>query len=139
MSVEISFQNSVTEEQKRFIEEGFSEHAISMTGADGDMRPIVFTASTDGTLTGMVVAKTFWGGLHIKNLYVASNGRGKGIGLQLIEQACEKGKEYGCRFAFVETMSFQALDFYRKAGFELEYTRSGYDKGVDFHYLKRDF
>ena len=65
--------------------------------------------------------------------------RGKGVGRKLMEAACEKGVEYGCRFAFVETMSFQALDFYQKFGFVLEYTRKGYDKGVDFHYLRKDF
>lgn len=42
-----------------------------------------------------------------------------------------------CPFAFVETMSFQALDFYRKMGFELEFTRSGYKHGTAFHYLRK--
>ena len=31
-----------------------------------------------------------------------------------------------CPFAFVETMGFQALEFYEKCGFKLEFTRAGY-------------
>lgn len=133
--MQINYDNKVSEELKRFINQGFSDHAISEVGSDGEMQALVFTFTDEEKVLGAVVAKTFWGGLHIKNLYVSPDARGRGIGRELMNAACVKGKELGCRFAFVETMSFQALDFYQKLGFELEFTRPGYDHGVSFHYL----
>ena len=55
-----------------------------------------------------------------------------------MKNALKYGKENKCPFAFVETMSFQALDFYQKLGFQLEYTRTGYAHGTSFHYLRKD-
>lgn len=135
----IQYDTKVSDELKRFINQGFAEHAISEAGSDGEMQTIVFTAYDQGNVVGAVVAKTFWGALHIKNLFVSSKARGKGVGKELMEAACAKGIELGCRFAFVETMSFQALDFYRKLGFVLEFTRPGYDCGASFHYMKKEF
>lgn len=47
------------------------------------------------------------------------------------------GKQRGCHFAFVETMSFQAPEFYRKMGFKIEFSRPGYAKNTIFHYLTK--
>lgn len=59
------------------------------------------------------------------------------MGVRLMECALKYGSDKACPFAFVETMSFQALGFYRKMGFELEFTRSGYKHGTSFHYLQK--
>ena len=103
------------------------------------MQEFAFVARVNKELLGAVVSKTFWGGLHIKNLYLVPSARGKGVGKKLMDKAIEKGKRLGCRFAFVETMSFQALEFYKKLGFVEEFSRPGYDKGCIFHYLRKDF
>lgn len=42
-----------------------------------------------------------------------------------------------CHFAFVETMSFQALEFYQKMGFKQDFVRTGYAHNTSFHYLSR--
>jgi ribosomal protein S18 acetylase RimI-like enzyme len=54
-----------------------------------------------------------------------------------MEHAFAFGKESRCHFAFVETMSFQAPEFYQKLGFEIELKRDGYAAGTSFYYLKR--
>ncbi len=124
---------------KEKIYEGFSEHAISAVGSDGDMEEITLIAREGGRFLGAVHSKIFWGALHIKYLYISPDSRGKGIGKELMKQVLEKGIQQGCRFAFVETMNFQAVDFYRSFGFEEELVRTGFDKGASFHYLKLDF
>jgi hypothetical protein len=55
-----------------------------------------------------------------------------------MKKALQYGRDKDCPFAFVETMSFQALDFYQKMGFQLELTRTGYAHGTSFHYLRKD-
>ena len=130
-------QQSLTEDLKKQIYEGFSRHAIAMTGHDEKFDPVAFIANDKECFAGAIVAELFWGALHIKYIYVEDEYRGKGIGSQLMEYALKYGRDKKCPFAFVETMSFQALDFYRKVGFELEFTRSGYKHGTSFHYLRR--
>lgn len=80
---------------------------------------------------------TILGALHIKNVYVEDAYRNNGLGTRLMECALQYGRDHQCPFAFVETMSFQALGFYQKNGFQLEFTRPGYAHGVSFHYLKK--
>jgi len=132
-------EESLDKDLQRKIYEGFSEHARTAVGSDGNMEDITFTARRDDNLLGAVHGKTFWGALHIKYLYVAPDVRGKGIGKALMNRVFEKGIKMGCRFAFVETMNFQAVDFYKFLGFEEDFVRTGYDKGTTFHYLKKDF
>ncbi|MCP5492059.1 MAG: GNAT family N-acetyltransferase [Chlamydiales bacterium] len=124
---------------KKRIYEGFSEHALASVGSDSNMEDITFIARDSGIFLGAVHGKTFWGALHIKYLYVTPEARRNGIGKALMHRAFKKGILMGCRFAFIETMSFQAVDFYKNLGFIEEYVRSGYDKGTSFHYMRKDF
>ena len=54
-----------------------------------------------------------------------------------MKHALEKGRQLGCPFAYVETMSFQAVDFYKNLGFEESFVRHGYAHGTSFHYLQK--
>lgn len=54
-----------------------------------------------------------------------------------MQHALEYGKLRGCRFAFVETMSFQAPEFYQKLGFSIDFKREGFDAGASFYYLRK--
>lgn len=127
----------LTEELKKRIYAGFGKHAKAMTGHDEKFDPVAFVANDKGYFAGAIVVELFWGALHVKYIYVDDEYRGKGVGSKLMDCALKYGQSNRCPFAFVETMSFQALDFYRKVGFELEFTRSGYKHGTSFHYLRK--
>ncbi len=129
----------LTPDLKEQIFKGFSRHAVAKTGYDGLSDSVAFIATDEETFVGAVVVAQFWGALHVKYLYVEDAYRGQKIASHLMDRAFSYGKEKGCPFAFVETMSFQALGFYQKIGFQIEFTRSGYSHGTSFHYLKRDF
>lgn len=124
---------------KERIYEGFSRHAIAMIGHDEKFDTVTFKASDkNGSFAGAVVVELFWGALHVKYMYVEDEYRGCGLGSKLIEHALTYGRDNQCPFAFVETMSFQALGFYQKMGFELEFSRSGYKHDASFHYLRKN-
>lgn len=131
-------QDSLTEPLKKQLMEGFSRHAISKTGIDGKTDSVAFLAFDKEILVGAIVVEVFWGALHIKYILVEESYRGSKIGSKLMETALAFGQSHNCPFAFVETMSFQALGFYQKMGFVLEYTRSGYAQNTSFHYLRKD-
>ena len=131
-------QNKLTDEIKKKIFGGFRQQAIKSTGIDGlSEDPISFEIFKNSEFIGAIVVQPFWEQLHIKYLFVEERYRGQGIAGQLMNHALEFGKKRGCHFAFVETMSFQAPEFYQKMGFVIEFSRSGYAKNTSFHYLKK--
>jgi GNAT superfamily N-acetyltransferase len=130
-------QQTLTEELRKRVLDGFSRHAIATMGIHDLIEPIAFVAMEDGVFHGTVVVALFWGALHVKYVYVEEKYRGHGLGTRLMKQAFQYGREHNCPFAFVETMSFQASGFYQKLGFTIELTRTGFSHGTSFHYLKK--
>jgi len=127
----------MTKDLEKRIYKGFISHAIATVEHDGFRAPVAFVATEGGSFTGVVTAKIVWSGLHIQHLYVEEYMRGKGLGSKLMDRVHTFGREQGCTFAFVETLSFQALEFYQKLGYQIEFTRDGYSNGVSFHYLQK--
>ncbi len=131
-------QNKLTDEIKKKIFNGFGQQAIESTGINGLSEDPISFEIFDGTeFVGAIVVQPFWEQLHIKYLFVEKNYRGKGIARLLMNHALEYGKKRGCQFTFVETMSFQAPEFYQKMGFTIEFSRPGYAENTTFHYLKK--
>ena len=67
---------------------------------------------------GAIHGVAFWGLLVIHLLIVEECSRSKGAGSALLEAALQLGRERGCTRCVVETMSFQAPQFYARRGFE---------------------
>lgn len=131
-------QNKLRDEVKKKIFDGFGSQAVESTGINGlSEDPISFEIFNGTEFVGAIVVQPFWEQLHIKYLFVEKNYRGQGIARQLMNHALEFGIKRGCHFAFVETMSFQAPEFYQKMGFSIEFSRPGYAENTTFHYLKK--
>jgi ribosomal protein S18 acetylase RimI-like enzyme len=131
-------QNQLTEEIKKKILDGFSRDAIEKFGYDGQVpEPISFEIFDESEFVGAVVVYIFWGQLYIKYLFVEEKYRCQGVGRQLVERALQFGKKQGCQIAMVDTMNYQAPEFYEKLGFVLEFTRTGLAEGLSIHYYKK--
>ena len=89
---------------------------------------------TYGALTCLIR----WDAIWINNFFVKEKYRKQGIGKQLLDEAIRLSKNEGCRFLFVETISFHHVDFYRKNGFEEITKVCDYPKGYDYFLLKRE-
>lgn len=138
MSFQIN-QNKLEERIKKKIFDGFEKKAIKATGINGlSEEPISFEIFNEKEFVGAIVVQEFWGQLHIKYLFVEEDYRGQGIATQLMNHALEFGRQRKYSFAFVETMNFQAPDFYQKMGFTIEFSRPGYSKNTIFHYLRKN-
>lgn len=132
-------QSQLQDEIKTKIYEGFAQHAVEAKGFNGlDEKPIAFEIFSEQEFVGAIVVQLFWGELHIKYLFVEKRFRGQGAARELMCYACEFGRRRGCRFAFVETMDFQAPDFYQKMGFEIEFSRPCSAGNTVFYYLKKE-
>ncbi len=131
-------QTILTPELKQQIMDGFAKHSIAQTGIDGLKEEVVLFEIREGkNLIGCVALQIFWGQLHIKYLFVEEAYRAQGFAKALMEHAFEFGRLKGCNFSFVETMNFQAPNFYQKLGFKIDFIRDRYAKETSFYYLSK--
>ncbi len=131
-------QTILNSELKQQVMDGFAKHAIDKTGIDGLKEEVVlFEIREDQDLVGCVALQIFWGQLHIKYLFVEEDYRVQGFARALMERAFKFGRLEGYNFAFVETMNFQAPDFYQKLGFKIDFIRDGFERETSFYYLSK--
>ena len=78
---------------------------------------IYFQDETGKKLAGLI-GDTHGNWLTVKYLWVSEELRGKSIGSQILKQAEETAKHRGCKYAFLDTFSFQAPMFYKKHGYQ---------------------
>jgi ribosomal protein S18 acetylase RimI-like enzyme len=72
-----------------------------------------------GEIVGGILADIWGGWLYISYLWVAPELRKQGYGTRLMQAAEAEGRAKGCRYALVDTHSFQAPDFYQQEGFQI--------------------
>ena len=105
----------------------------------GNSKPLIVLArAEDGSLLGGVSGRTIYDHFLIEVVWVADTCRGKGVGKRLMALAEGKARERGCVAAQVDTLSFQAPEFYGKLGYEVIGKIEGFPAGHDrYFFLKR--
>jgi ribosomal protein S18 acetylase RimI-like enzyme len=132
-------QTILTQELKEHIYAFFNKHCIATVGINGYTEaPISFEIRNGDILIGCIVVQMFWGQAHIKYLIVEEKYRNQGIATKLMKHVFDYAKSRGCNLVFVETMNFQAPEFYKKLGFKVEMKREGYAKNTSFYYLYKN-
>ncbi|MEA5029063.1 MAG: GNAT family N-acetyltransferase [Sphaerochaeta associata] len=96
------------------------------------------TVNEDGCLVGGLVFSVFGDWLELEFLWVDQDFRGRGgVGKELLARAEAYAKDFGCKTAVVNTMSFQAKPFYEKNEYVLMYTQKNYPKTSSRYYLEK--
>jgi GNAT superfamily N-acetyltransferase len=70
-------------------------------------------------IIGGLIAETQFEWSKISIMVIAEHARLRGIGRRLIELAEQEVKVRGCKHSYVDTMDYQAPDFYRKLHYQL--------------------
>ena len=87
---------------------------------ENDPRPLnLFAFGEDGAVTGGLFATTQFSWLKIDIMAVEKDRRGEGIGHALLAEAEEIARARGCKYAFTDTMDYQAPEFYKSAGYKV--------------------
>jgi ribosomal protein S18 acetylase RimI-like enzyme len=83
-------------------------------------KPIYIVLYDDaGEIAGGLIGKSQFAWLKIEIMSVRADLRRRGVGSELMRMAEEEGVRRGCKYAFLDTMSYQAPDFYRKRGYRV--------------------
>ena len=78
----------------------------------------VFLRHQQRGIVGGLNAVTIWGWLHIKEFWVASDLRGRGVGSQILLATETEARRRGCTSSFLDTFDFQAKPFYERFGYQ---------------------
>lgn len=88
-----------------------------------------------GSVVGGLIAKTQFLWLKVSIMAVAESARQQGIGRRLLEMAEHEAITRGCRHAFLDTLDYQAPDFYRKLGYQIAGKLANWDSHGHTKYL----
>ena len=97
---------------------------------------LFFEDENNRKLAGLT-GEIFGNWLCIQFLFVSEQLRGQGIGSKLLEAAESEAKQRGCKYAFVDTFSFQAPIFYKKHGYQEVFTLEEYPYTEKRHYYTK--
>lgn len=99
--------------------------------------PVSLIIREDGRIIGGLVGNIYWQCCHVDYLWVDESYREKKYGTMLLQKIEEFAREKNCLFMHLDTLSFQALGFYKKCGYSVFGELDGYPDGIVRYYLKK--
>jgi len=128
---------TIPKEYEDILYRGISEGAFQAKGLPPIQGFSVFIKDQMGSVRGGVSGIIFYGSLYVDSLCIEKALRGKGWGTKLMKEAEKIGIDSGCRFATLNTMDWEALPFYQKLGYAIEFIREGYDNNSKMFMLRK--
>lgn len=101
--------------------------------------PLLLQLALAGQTRGGLVARLTWDWLHIDLLWLDETCRGQGYGRLLLQAAEESARAANCVGSCTDTFSFQALEFYRKSGYEVFGRIEDQPVGETRYFLQKQF
>lgn len=120
-----------------FINEGFSNYALK-NGVDLNFEDYCFVAEDDdGEILGVITGRAYYNEVHIGDLIIAEGSRRSGLGSKLVRAVEEAFSGKGYAKITLTTFGFQAPEFYKKLGYEVEFVREDKDPKLSKYFLAK--
>ncbi len=129
----------VTENERtsEFINVEFTNYATDCDVAL-NFEEFCFAAVDDGKIAGVITGRAYYNEVHIGDLIVGKEYRRDGVGSKLVYAVEDTFKGKGYEKIALTTFGFQAPEFYKKLGYELEFVREDRDPKLSkYFYLKK--
>lgn len=112
----ITVEDNPSWDDVRFLLRKLHEYNVSQTGLDGESITI-FLRDNNKQIIGGVHGWTAFNYLHVDVLWLREDVRGNGFGKRLLLAVEQEALKRRCRYAQLDTFSFQARGFYEKLGY----------------------
>ena len=100
-----------------FVREELTRFNAVRVGDDGHTPLNIVEYDSHGNIIGGILGGTYWGWMYIDVLWVDESHRKMGVGSKLLAEAETEAVRRGCHRVHVDTMSWQAPEFYKKHGY----------------------
>ncbi len=87
--------------------------------ANAPLPLIIIAFDAEGAVAGGLLGETQFSWFKLAVMAVRAELRGCGIGTELVRRAEAEAERRGCKYAYVDTMSYQAPGFYRRLGYQV--------------------
>ena len=118
----IEYKENLDEEFYKIIDTEFNKYA-QKNGVECNYQPFNFIAKEDDKVIGLITGHSYYKEVHIGDLIIIEEYRNKHIGTQLVNTVENFYKNKGFENINLTTYAFQAPEFYKKCGFEVEFIR----------------
>ncbi|MFN9030172.1 MAG: GNAT family N-acetyltransferase [Betaproteobacteria bacterium] len=96
-----------------------------------EVRPISAVArDATGAVLGGAIGRRWGPCCELRQLWVHEDLRGTGLGTRIAQQFERHAAAHGCTVVLLETLSFQAPEFYKRLGYRIEHERTMYPHGI---------
>lgn len=137
MALRITIPETPSEADERAVLAVLREHNERAGGPSG-YRPIAVLLKGEGDATvGGLSGWISYDWMFVEYLAVPADRRSQGLGTRLMDEAERLAREAGCAGVWLDTYDFQALDFYRKRGFEVFGTIRDHPVGQNRYFLQK--
>jgi ribosomal protein S18 acetylase RimI-like enzyme len=123
---QINLTSEPTPDELDGISQGLEAYNALYTGRHDARRLVIAVRGADGNLLGGLSGWTWWDYLSVDLFWLDESLRGQGLGTKLLRMAEDEARSRGCKRAQLDTMSFQAPEFYKKHGYEVYAVLDGY-------------
>ncbi len=118
----IEYQANLDEKYYKIIDTEFDKFA-NKNKVTCNYTPFAFIAMEDDEFVGIITGNSYYKEIHISELIVLEKYRNKQIGSKLVQAVEDYYKDKGFENINLTTYGFQAPEFYRKCGYEVEFVR----------------
>ena len=136
MNFEIT--DHIEENSQREIFEGLLSYNLEHLEDKNPKDLGIYLKDETGKIIAGLIGNTHGNWLTVKFLWVNDDLRGKNIGSEILQQAEKTAKERGCKYAFLDTSSFQAPAFYRKHGYQDAFVLEEYPVAGQRYYFTKN-
>ena len=117
-----------------FINKEFAEYGVQ-SGVELNFEEFHFVAEDeDGKVIGVITGRAYYNEVHIGDLIVGKDYRRAGVGSKLVAAVEDAYKGKGYEKIALTTFGFQAPEFYKKLGYEVEFIREDKDPKLNKYF-----
>ena len=137
MAYSLQLTNEANTQDEKAVFDGLLAFNVQYVGPDNYQPLNIYLRDESGTIVGGLLGITFWGWLFVSILWVSEALRGQDYGSTMIKMAEAEAVQRGCKNVYLDTLSFQALDFYRKLGYSVYGQLANFPEGHTRYFLTK--
>jgi ribosomal protein S18 acetylase RimI-like enzyme len=139
-SIVVVSEPAAQDSVREVVRAGLNEFNFKFSPTTNVVPLILAARNVDDAVIGGLVGemRPGWGWLYVALLWIEEAYRIQGVGRQLLTTAEAEARRHGCRYVWLETISFQARGFYEKQGYTVFGVLEDYPPGHRRFYLRKN-